>query len=71
MTHTLSSSTEDNVEIHAIDTDGRIVFQTQVNVLCQTKSKMSHSTERGLGQLVFLHLQTTFQDFYTNIQQES
>ena len=52
-----------NVEIHAVDTNTRVVLDTQINVLTNTKSKVTSIREVPLSQLVFLDSETTLENF--------
>lgn len=59
----VSWANQHNVEIHTEDTSGRIVLQTQIDVLSDTETKASSVGEVLLLQLIFLDLQSTIQDF--------
>jgi len=37
----LSGSGHDDVEVHTVNTDGGVVFETEINVLIDTESKVS------------------------------
>ena len=51
------------VKVHAVDTDRRVVLDTQVDVLADTKAEVTGLREVSLPQLVFLDLQATLEDF--------
>ena len=49
-------ATEDDVEVHAVDADGRVVLDTEINVFLDTKPKVSRVGEIVSPQLVLTHL---------------
>jgi len=51
------------VEVHSVDTDCRIIFDTQINVFADTETEVARLREVPLPKLVFLDLQSTLQDF--------
>lgn len=55
--HAESGTAQHDVEIHAVDTDGRIVFQAQVDVLLNSEPEVAVIAEVVLTQLVFLDLE--------------
>lgn len=55
-------SSEYDVEVETIDSDGGIVLDAQVNVLLNTEAKVSGGGEIVASQLVFTHLQATLED---------
>ncbi|KAH3687735.1 hypothetical protein WICPIJ_001286, partial [Wickerhamomyces pijperi] len=58
-------STHDNVEVHTVNTDRWVVLDTQVNVFVNTETEVTSGREVSGLQLVFLDLQTSFQDFFS------
>merc|ERR1712168_163940 len=60
----VSWSSQHNVEIHSVDTNTRIVLDTQINMFGNTKAKIAGGREISLSQFVFLHLQSFLQDFF-------
>ena len=52
-----AGSAEDDVEVHAVDTDGGIVLDAQVDVLLDAKSEVSVVGEVLATQLVFADLE--------------
>ena len=60
-----TSSVHDNVEVHTVDTDTWVVLDTQVNVFVNTETEVTSGREVLGSQLVFLDLQTSFQDFFS------
>lgn len=50
-------------EVHAIDTDGWIILDAEINVLVNAETKIASVGEVGTLQLVFLHAQGKLQDF--------
>lgn len=51
------------VEVHAIDSDRRVVFDTQVDVFADAESKVARLREVLLPELVFLDFQSPLEDF--------
>ena len=58
----VSWADEDDVEVHAEDTGGRIVLQTQVDVFSDTEAEASGVGEVLLLQFELLHLQGAVKD---------
>lgn len=61
--NTVARSDEDDVEIHTENTGGRVVLQTKINVLVDTKPEATSISKVLLLQFVFLDLEGTIQDF--------
>merc|ERR1719411_1955631 len=53
---------EDNVEVHAVDTDTRVVLDAQGDVLLDAEAKVSVLREVLPPQFVLLHLQASLQE---------
>lgn len=53
-----------NVKVHAVDTDTRIIFDTQVDVLSNAESKVTRLGEVPSPQLVLLDLETTLENLF-------
>lgn len=51
------------VEIHAVDTNCRVVLDAKIDVFANTESKVASLGEVSLPQLVFLDLQSTLNNF--------
>lgn len=51
-----------NVKVQTVDTDRRIVLDTQINVFLDTETKVAGGGEVVTSQLVFAHFEATFQD---------
>jgi hypothetical protein len=51
------------VEIHSVDTNRRVILDTEINVLADTKAEVASLREVTLAELIFLDLQSTLQDF--------
>jgi hypothetical protein len=51
------------VEVHAVDTDRRIVLDTEIDVFANTETEVASLREVALAELIFLDLQSTLQDF--------
>ena len=52
-----------NVEIHAKDTNARIVSRTQIDVLLNTETEVTSFREVAAAELILLDLQPTLQNF--------
>lgn len=50
------------VEVHAVDTDCRIILDAQIDVLTNAKPKVARLGEVLFPQLVLLDLETAFED---------
>lgn len=59
-----SRATKNDEEIHTVDTGGRIILQTQVDVLVDAEAKVACLTEVLVLQLVFLDLKTLVEDLF-------
>ena len=53
---TAAIAVQDDVEVHTIDTDGRIVFQSKIDVFLNTESEVAGVREVFTVQFVFFHL---------------
>jgi len=49
-------------EVHSINTDRRVVLDTEIDVLADTETEVASLREVALAELVFLDLQSTLQD---------
>merc|ERR1712113_996141 len=56
-------SCKDNEEVHTEDTDGRVVFDAQIDVFLDTESQGTSFGE-VVSFFVFFDFQTRFQDFF-------
>ncbi len=54
--HAEAGAAEHHIEVHTVDTDGRVVLQTQVNVLLNAEAEVAGGREVALFQLVLVHL---------------
>ena len=52
------------VKIHAVDANGRVVFDSQINVFTDTKSEIARFRKVLLLELIFLDLEATLEDFF-------
>lgn len=52
----------DDVEVHAVDTDRRVVLDAQVDVLGDTETEVASGGEVALAELVLLDLEATLED---------
>ena len=50
-----------NVEIHSENTDLRVVLDSQIDVLCDAKTKIASLGEIALPELIFFDFETSFQ----------
>lgn len=53
------------VKVHAVDTDGWVVFDAQINVFADTEAKVARFRKVPPFQLVFLDLKSTLQDLFS------
>ena len=51
-----AGTAQDNVEIHTVDTDGGVVFDTQIDVFLDTETEVAVQTEVFATQLVLTDL---------------
>lgn len=56
-----AGAAHDDVEVHAEDTDARVVLDAEVDVFCDAKSKVASLGEVALLELVLLDLQATLE----------
>lgn len=59
---TLTGASHAAVEVHAVDTDTRVVLDAQVDVLADTEAKVAGLAEVALPELVLLDLEATLED---------
>lgn len=59
---TLTRAGHAAVEVHAVDTDGRVVLDTKIDVLADTESEVAGLGEVALAQLVLLDLEATLKN---------
>lgn len=64
MFYKLTSSAQDNEEVHAVDTNARIVSDTQIDVFSDTEAEVSSCREVASLQLVFLDLEALLEDLF-------
>lgn len=60
---TSSSAGEANEEIHTVNTSGRVILNTKIDVLANSESEVTGLAEVSLQKFVFLYFQSTFQNF--------
>ena len=53
------------VEVHPVDTNSRIVLDSQIDVLADTESKIAGFRKILFLQLIFLDLQATLKNFFS------
>ena len=56
-------TTEDDIEIQAVDANGRVVFDSKINVFLDTEAEVSSVTEVVLPQFIFPDFQASLKDF--------
>jgi hypothetical protein len=61
--NTLTRSGHTAVEVHSVNTDRRVVLDTEIDVFADTETKVASLGEVALTELIFLDLQSTLQDF--------
>jgi hypothetical protein len=61
--NTLTRSGHAGVEVHSVNTNRRVVFDTEIDVFADTETEVASLREVALAELIFLDLQTTLQDF--------
>lgn len=61
--NTLTRAGHAGVEIHSVNTDRRVVLDTEIDVLGDTETKVTSLGEVALAELILLDLQSTLQDF--------
>lgn len=59
---TLTLAGHADVEVHAVDTDGGVVLDTEINVLRDTESEVAGLGEVALAELVLLDLEATLEN---------
>lgn len=52
------------VEVHSVDTDSRIILDSQINVFAYAEAEVACLGEVPLFQLVLPNLETTLEDFF-------
>merc|ERR1711946_87954 len=65
LSYTESRSSEDNVEVQAINANGGVVFDTKINVFLNTETEVASVGEVIFPQLVFSDFKTTFKDLFS------
>jgi len=58
----MGGNTHDAVEVHSVNTNGRVVLDAQVDVLRDTETKVTSLREVPLPQLVLLDFETSLKD---------
>lgn len=62
VTDTVSLASEDNVEVHTVDTNRGIVLKAKIDVLVDSESKVAALGEVSAAELVLLHLESLLED---------
>jgi len=60
---TLTRTGHADVKVHAVNTDRRVVLDSQVDVLADTETEVASLGEVALAELVFLDLEATLENF--------
>ena len=61
--NTLTRTGHAGVEIHAVNANRWVVFDTEIDVFADTEAEVASLREVALAELIFLDLQSTLQDF--------
>jgi hypothetical protein len=61
--NTLTRAGHAAVEVHSVNTDRRVVLDTEIDVFADTETEVASLGEVALAEFVFLDLQSTLQDF--------
>jgi hypothetical protein len=69
--NTETRARENDVEIHTIDTDGGIVFETEIDVFVDTEAEVTTGREALIGEFEFLDGETLLEDFFGLITSDS
>ena len=64
MKSTIASNSHAAVKVHPIDTNGRVIFDTEIDVFRDTKTKVASIREVLLPQLILLDLEASLKDFF-------
>lgn len=59
---TLTRAGHAAVEVHAVDTNGRVVLDTKIDVFADTEAEVTSLGEVALAQLVLLDLEATLEN---------
>jgi hypothetical protein len=51
------------VEVHSVDTNRRVVLDTEIDVFADTEAEVASLREVALAEFIFLDLQSALQDF--------
>jgi hypothetical protein len=65
LTQKIGANLHDAVEIHSVNTDSRIILDSEIDVFADTETEVTSSREVSLSQFVFLDLQSTFENFFS------
>ena len=60
---TLPTARHPGVEVHTVDTDGRVVLDTKIDVLADTETEVASLGEVALAEFVLLDLEATLENF--------
>lgn len=61
--NTLTRTGHAAVEIHSVNTNRRVVLDTEIDVFADAETEVASLREVALAKLIFLNLQSTLQDF--------
>lgn len=61
--NTLTWAGHAGVEVHSVNTDRRVVLDTEIDVFGDTETEVTGLREVALAELIFLDLQSTLQNF--------
>jgi len=61
--NTLTRTGHADIEVHSVDTNSRVVLDSEINVFADTETEVTSLREVALAELVFLDLQSTLENF--------
>ena len=61
---TLTRSGHAGVEVHAVDTDGGVILDPEIDVFADAEAEVARLAEVALAQLVLLDLKATLEDLF-------
>ena len=65
LVNSVTSAGKADEEVHAVNTSGRIVLDTKVDVLRDTEAEVASGGEVALFEFVLLHLKTTLENLHS------
>ena len=62
--HSRTRPSHTAVEVHSVDTNRRVILDSQIDVFRDAEAEVTRLGEVLLAEFVFLDLETTFEDFF-------